>query len=180
MTKVFFTFAFLLALGVRAAVQAPDTTVLIRVAGTQHASQAGSFIPSPVPSIQGGHSASVYLLSGQDVRTTDGLRIIGFSFVGWVEGDATRVQVFALVPRGGAPDVDLRYRPELLDGREFASYRISAGETIAITEMRSLGIDPMMLTSRSFREIAADLMRARDVLAQQKNLPQGDPMSFPR
>ena len=133
------------------------------VTGAQHASQRGSFVPESEPYTVG-PSVSVYLPTGQDVRTAEGLPIIGFSFRGWAEGTATRVLVSALVPQSGAPAVDLRYRSDLLEPRDFASYRISAGETIAITEMRDLGIEPIQLTSRSFQDLFAEMQRLSDAL----------------
>jgi len=167
MTKCLFVVALLVTLSVGAAAQTPDTLVSIAVAGAQHPTQRGSFIPRLAPYFEGGPSVSVYLPSGQDVRTADGLTIIGFSLMGWAEGDATRVRLLALVPRSGAPDVDLRYRSEFLERRDFASYRIAAGETIRM-EMRGLGLEPMVLMSRSFQEMFAEAAKLRDALAQLK------------
>lgn len=155
------TLFFAMSLG--AAAQTQYTPVTIVVTGAQHSSQTGSFIPQSAPYLQG-PSVSVYLPSGQEVRTADGLAIIGLSFRGWVEGDATRVQVSALVPRSGAPDVDLRYRPEFLELRNYATYRIRAGERIPITEMLGHGLEPMVLTARSFQDLFAAAMRLREAL----------------
>src|SRR4030095_15715811 len=80
-----------------AAQQQADTFISI----TAGAVQRGGFIPRPTPYSQGGPAVSVYLIDQKDVRTSDGLVITGFEFIGWTEGDATSVQIFALVPQKG-------------------------------------------------------------------------------
>ena len=89
------------------------------------------------PYFDGGPVTRLYLPSGTDARTRDGRAIVGFEFTAWMEGDATRGQVFALVPIIGSSDVDFRYRADLLERTEFASYRMRSGERVPITEMRS-------------------------------------------
>jgi hypothetical protein len=89
---------------------------------------------------------SVYLFDRKDIRTSDGLIITGFEFIGWAEGDGTRVLVFALVPQKGAPNT---YMPngtaDLLERRDFATYLILRDQGVAIAEMRDLGLEPMIL-----------------------------------
>jgi hypothetical protein len=55
---------------------------------------------------------------------------------------------------------DLRYRADLVESTEFASYRLRPGERVPITEMRSLGLGPMVVQAETLREIAARLERA--------------------
>jgi hypothetical protein len=112
---------------------------------------------SAQPYFEGGPVANMYLPSGIDARTRDGRPIVGFAFTAWMEGDATRGQIFALVGASGSPDVDLRYRADLVERTEFASYRLRPGESVPITEMRSLGLEPMVVQAETLREIAARL-----------------------
>lgn len=94
-------------------------------------------------------AVGVYLVDRRDVRTSDGLVVTGFDFMGWTEGDGTRVQVFVLAPRKGAPNTYMpNGDPDLLERRDFASYRILSDQGIGIQEMRSPGIEPMILSSR--------------------------------
>ena len=88
---------------------------------------------------------AVYLIDRPDVQL-GGLFVTGFEFIGWAEGDATRVMVFALVPRADAANTYLPDR-ELLRRRDFASYRVAWGDSVPVSEMKSLGLEPMILTS---------------------------------
>jgi hypothetical protein len=146
MTKIFLAVAFLLSLSVSAAAQQADTRISIMASGAER----GTFIPRPAPYVEGGPAVSVYLYDRRNVRTTDGLIITGFEFIGWSEGDATRVMVFALVPRADAPNVYLpEGKYELLQRRQFATYLIAAEQGIPVSDMRDLAIEPMVLVSRS-------------------------------
>ena len=120
------------------------TWVTIDAGGTER----GAFVPRNTPYTQGGPSVGVYLLDRQDVRMPDGLVLTGFDFIGWREGGATRVQVFALVPKDGVPNTYLPDGdPRNLTRRDFANYLVGSGDSRAITEMRALGIDAMTLRS---------------------------------
>jgi hypothetical protein len=127
---------------------------------------AATLIASPQPYFESGPVAKMYLPSGTDARTRDGRPIVGFEFTAWTEGDATRGQVFALVATSGSPNVDVRYRADLVERTEFASYRLRPGESIPITEMRSIGLEPMVVEAMTGREIAARLERLREQLQQ--------------
>jgi hypothetical protein len=118
------------------------------------------------PYFESGPVTRLYLPSGTDARTRDGRPIVGFEFTAWTEDDATRGQVFALVPVSGSPDVDLRYRADLVERTDFASYRVRPGERVPITEMRRLGLEPMIVRAETLREIAARLERAMQSLRQ--------------
>jgi hypothetical protein len=122
---------------------------------------------SAEPYFESGPAAKVYLPSGTEARTRDGRSIVGFEFTAWTEADATRGQVFALVPVSGSPNVDLRYRADLLERTEFASYRLRPGESVPITEMRTVGLEPLVVEAESFRDIVARLARAMESLRQQ-------------
>jgi hypothetical protein len=129
--------------------------------------QRGGFIPRTTPYTQGGPAVSVYLFDQRNVRTSDGLVITGFEFIGWAEGDGTRVLVFALVPQKGAPNT---YMPdgkaESLERRDFATYRILHDQGVAVVEMRDLGVEPMILHAGPVPAQVAQFERFRVVAEQ--------------
>jgi hypothetical protein len=49
---------------------------------------------------------------------------------------------------------------------EFASYRLTPGESVPITEMRGLGLEPMIVRAETDREIVARLERLAESLRQ--------------
>jgi hypothetical protein len=133
-----------LLLGTAVAAQTPTTWIAIRANGVER----GAFAPRAAPYTQGGPSVSVYLFDRRDVRAPDGKIITGFEFIGWSEGENSRVQVFTLVPRDDAPNEYLANgNRELLSRRDLASYQIAQGQTVRIAEMTRLGIEPMVLSS---------------------------------
>jgi hypothetical protein len=136
----------------------PDTFITISAGAVQR----GGFIPRSTPYTQGGPAVSVYLFDRKDIRTSDGLIITGFEFIGWAEGDGTRVLVFALVPQKGAPNT---YMPngtaDLLERRDFATYQILRDQGVAIAEMRDLGLEPMILHAGPVPAQIAELDRLR-------------------
>jgi hypothetical protein len=138
--------AFAGFLAISAVAQQPAPLITISANGIER----GSFVPRPTPYTQGGPAVQVYLFDQRNVRTADGLVITGFEFIGWTEGEATRVLVFALVPQKGAPNT---YLPngdaDLLTRRDFATYRIGMDQEVAVAEMRGLGIEPMILAART-------------------------------
>lgn len=129
--------------------------------------QRGGFVPRLTPYTQGGPAVSVYLFDQRNVRTSDGLVITGFEFIGWAEGDGTRVLVFALVPRNGTPNT---YMPngtdDLLTRREFATYRILRDQGVAVAEMRDIGVEPMILHAGPVAAQIADFERIREAAEQ--------------
>ena len=162
MKKLVSVLALVGFLAISAVAQRPETWITITANGIER----GAFVPRPEPYSQGGPAVSVYLFDQRNVRTPDGLVITGFEFIGWTEGEATRVQVFALVPQKGAPNT---YMPngdaDLLTRRDFATYRIGMDQGVAVAEMRGLGIEPMILAARSdpSNRIANDLERLRQL-----------------
>src|SRR5258705_12121980 len=76
------------------------TWVVIEAGG----SERGAFIPRSAPYNEGGPTVGVYLFDRQNVRMSNGEALTGFEFLGWTEGTGIRVQVFALVPKEGAPN----------------------------------------------------------------------------
>jgi hypothetical protein len=163
MAKFLIVGTFLLALPAAAAAQQRD---IARISIMGNGVQPASLIASQS---EGGPAANVYLPSGQNVRTTDQLPVVGFQFIAWAEGDSTRVAVFTLVPRPGAPaDVDLRYRADLLEARPFADHRLKLGETTLLDEMRALGLQPIVLRSESLRELFAELEKRAAALNLQR------------
>ena len=140
-----------------------DTFVSITAGSVQR----GGFIPRTTPYTQGGPAVSVYLTDQQNVRTPDGMVVTGFEFIGWAEGNGTRVQVFALVPQKGAPNI---YMPdgkaESLERRDFATYRILHDQGVAVAEMRDLGIEPMILHAGPVPAQVAEFERFRGMAEQ--------------
>ncbi len=119
-----------------------QTWVVIEAGG----SERGAFVPRSAPSTEGGPSVGVYLFDRKDVRTRDGQALTGFEFLGWTEGAATRVQVFALVPKDGVPDTYLPMGDARnLQRRDCASYLVVTGQSQTIAEMTALGVPPMVL-----------------------------------
>ena len=121
-----------------------QTWITIATSGKER----GAFVPRHQPYTQGGPAVSVYLFDQKDVRTPAGEALTGFDFIGWIEGNATRVQVFALVPNDGAPNTFMPGGDSRnLIRRDFASYLLEAGQSQPIIEMRTLGIEPMVIRS---------------------------------
>ena len=138
--------------------------------------QRGGFIPRTTPYTEGGPAVSVFLFDQRNVRTSDGLVITGFEFIGWAEGDGTRVLVFALVPRQGAPNT---YMPngdfDLLERRDFASYGILRDQGLPVAEMRDLGIEPMILHAGPVPAQVAEFERFRETLERLRAALPPDP-----
>ena len=154
-----------IALAFATTTAAAQQNEVVRVYVRATTGSTAALISSSAPYTEGGPVAKVYLPSGTDARTRDGGLIVGFDFTAWTAGDETRGQVFALVSSSSAaPDVDLRYRSELLQRREFASYRLRLGESVSITEMRSVGLEPMIVEAQTLRDLFAQLERLRDRL----------------
>jgi hypothetical protein len=130
------------ALGGASAWAQTQTWVVIEAGGKER----GAFVPRSAPYTEGGPAVGVYLSDRQNLRTRDGEALTGFEFLGWTDGTGIRVQVFALVPRDGAPNT---YMPNgdasNLQRRDFATYLVGPGQSQSITEMRALGIQPMVL-----------------------------------
>jgi len=132
--------------------QTEKTWIVIKTGGMER----GAFVPRALPYSQGGPSVNVYLIDERshqpvtNARLQDGLIVTGFEFIGWTEDDHTRVQVFALIPSKDAPNTYLpNGKPELLQRRDFASYRISKGESMRVIEMTALNVEPMSLSAET-------------------------------
>jgi hypothetical protein len=164
MTKLTVLGAVLFSVIADVAAQQPNDITQVFISGTS--GWSARLTASTQPYFEGGPVANMYLPSGTDARTRDGRPIVGFAFTAWVEGDATRGQIFVLVGASGSPNVDLRYRADLVERTEFASYRLRPGERVPITEMRSLGLEPLIVQAETLREIAARLERAMQSLRQ--------------
>ena len=136
--------ALTLLLSVSSTLAQERTWIAIDAGGKER----GTFVPRDVPYTQGGPSVGVYLFDRQNVRTADGQALTGFEFIGWTEGTATRIQVFALVPKDGVRNA---YMPggdsRNLVRRDFATYLLAPGESHPVAEMTVLGIEPMVLRS---------------------------------
>jgi hypothetical protein len=109
----------------------------------------GAFTPGDAPHSTGGPSLSVYLLDQRDVKTADGKVVTGFAFTGWRERGGVRVQVFVLVPAEGSPNTYLPGgKEESLTRREFSRHLVGPTGEVAVTKMRELGVEPMVLRLR--------------------------------
>lgn len=125
------------------------TWVVIEAGGQER----GAFVPGSAPYTKHGPSVDVFLFDRKDVRTREGQALTGFEFIGWTEGAATRVQVFALVPKNGVPNTYLpKGDARNLQRRDFASYLVVAGQPQSIAEMTALGVPPMVLRT-AMREV---------------------------
>jgi hypothetical protein len=98
-----------------------------------------------------GQRVRVYLVNPTpEAKTEDGLVVSGFSIHGWKEGDAIRVVVLAALPPEGKENRFYPFStgPEMMNTmrfREFARYAMAAGETRSVSEMKALGVEPMIL-----------------------------------
>lgn len=109
----------------------------------------GAFTPRDAPYVDGGPSVSVYLLDNHDVRTRDGRAVTGFAFTGWRERKGVRVMVFLLIPAEGSPNTYLPGgKEEGLARREFSQHFVAPDGEVAVTKMRTLGVEPMVLRLR--------------------------------
>jgi hypothetical protein len=112
----------------------------------------GLLEPKTEPYFSDGASVSVFLLGkqalsdNQDVKTADGKVVTGFKFIGWHEGQGTRVMAFVLIPREG---VDNTYLPDgdakNLMPREFSTHLVGPTGEVPVSKMRELGLEPMVL-----------------------------------
>jgi hypothetical protein len=88
------------------------------------------------------------VLQRKDVRDASGQFVSGIGIYVWRDGTVTRVRVYTMVPAPGAPN---RWLNELIDDSKLqrpkflADYTIAVGESKPIVEMKSLGVDPMVL-----------------------------------
>lgn len=108
----------------------------------------GAFEPRGEPYATDGPSVAVYL-EKRDVKAADGQLVAGFEFIGWPEGQGTRVQVFLLVPaRGEANSYLPEGKTERLARRYFISVLLAKGDEVVLAKMRDLGVEPMRLRLR--------------------------------
>jgi hypothetical protein len=117
-----------------ATVRAADATVVLTVQG-----RATSFVPRDRPYTQGGPSAGFHVAEDAGAHTADGRIISGIEVIGWHEGDAIRVLVFALVPREGEPN---RYTTDgkVLARVDAGTYLLIPGHAQALDELSALGV----------------------------------------
>ena len=83
----------------------------------------------------------------KDVRLKDGQIVTGFGFDGWTEGDRVRIVVTALLPADGTNryvETKPGMRPSFRK-QELAKLTLSPGEKRAVEEMKTLGIEPLIV-----------------------------------
>lgn len=63
----------------------------------------------------------------------------------WIEGDGARVQVYGLATKPGEA---ARFTADQskLQAVELGSYHLRPNQTVAISELASLGVEPLMLS----------------------------------
>ena len=127
--------------------QKPEFMAWLRVPHGDSGIGAGIVGPPYTP----GQRVRVYLVNPTpEAKTEDGFVVSGFSIHGWQEGDAIRVVVLAALPPEGKEN---RFYPfstgadmmNTMRFREFARYAMAAGETRTVSEMKALGVEPMIL-----------------------------------
>jgi hypothetical protein len=124
--------------GVRAIpVQDQQVIVAIVIEGKEVA----FFVPRPEPYTQGGPAVSYPVRDGL-AKTTDGLAVRGFEFIGWKEGDGYRVFAFVIVPP--KPDAPGSGERRL----DFASVHVRAGESVPLQKMKDVGLAPWTIRVR--------------------------------
>ncbi len=112
--------------------------------------QVGAFVPAKEPiKLLGSVGPSVSsALPRKDVRTKDGQVISRFWFSGWRTGPAVTVVVAAMIPAPGTPNAYVEQQAgvswrDVLQLREIARFTLKVGESRAVAEMKTLGLDPM-------------------------------------
>jgi hypothetical protein len=84
----------------------------------------------------------------KDIRMLGGQVVSGFAFYPWIEGGATQIRVFVMLPAPGAPN---RWLNEQGDDRnlqrpvKFADYTLKPNVPTRVEEMKALGLEPWVI-----------------------------------
>ena len=142
------TYVFVILLSTCTLAQTDKTQVVVDAPAAPGWSPVrASFVPRDVPYFEAGPSVSVPAVRS-DARLPDGQIVSGFAFIGWSEGDSTRVMVFALTAPKGATNTYMPSGSHDFERRDFATYRIASGGSVQVAEMRTLGLEPITLSVR--------------------------------
>jgi beta-lactamase regulating signal transducer with metallopeptidase domain len=116
------------------------------VIAVSHGLQRAFFEPRLQPYTQGGPSLYFTVPEGEDARTSDGSRISRVRFIGWREGDATRVMVLVSVPGGGEANAYTTDTSRLVE-RDAGTYLIRFGELLELKDLEAFGIRNVSISS---------------------------------
>jgi len=122
-----------------------ETWIVIKAGGKRK----GAFVPDLRPYTEGGPAVTVPLDKG-DIRNRDGSIVTGFEFIGWKEGSTNRVLVRALILLEDAVNSDSSDGNEKnLRRQDFATFTVAKGKTVLVEEMKTLNIQPMVVTAEA-------------------------------
>jgi hypothetical protein len=117
-----------------------------RWVAVSHGSRRGWFEARVQPYTQSGPAVSFPVDESDGARTPDGRRISQIRFIGWREGDATRVLALVSVLRDGEPDVYTTDADRLVE-RDAGSYLIRFGELLELKDLEAIGIRNVWISS---------------------------------
>ena len=115
--------------------------VLSRPDGARVASVA----PTAIPYTEGGPTATAWLPEADAAKLPDGRVISGVMIRTWAEGDGARVQVSGMTTKPGEVATFTTNESEL-QAVELGSYHLRPKQTAAISELASLGVEPLTLS----------------------------------
>jgi hypothetical protein len=94
--------------------------------------------------------SAMFFTWNHNVKDAKGRIVTGLAFRTWAQGKDARVEVFTLVPRPGAPNqyyaTGGRGSLDYLEPIPFAQFTIAVGGTRNLDEMKTLGLDPLVVT----------------------------------
>ncbi|MEO7190198.1 MAG: hypothetical protein ABI051_04010, partial [Vicinamibacterales bacterium] len=87
---------------------------------------------------------NLHVAESAHARLADGRAISGIRLIGWREGNAIRVLIFALVPRAGQPS-SYTTDPGRLTRADVATYLIGMSQTVFVDELPRIGMEPLTI-----------------------------------
>ncbi len=118
------------------------------VIDVSHGPHRTRFEPGLQPYTQGGPAVAFSVPESDDARTKDGRRISRVRFIGWRDGDATRVIALVSVPRDGEPNTYTTDAHRLVE-HDAGTYLVNFGELVALKDLEELGIHNVWISSLS-------------------------------
>lgn len=117
-----------------------------RWVAASHGPHRGWFEARIQPYTQGGPAVSFPVAESDGARTADGRPISRIRFIGWREGEATRVIALVSVPRDDGADTYTTDASRLVE-RDAGTYLIRFGELLELTDLEALGISNVWISS---------------------------------
>jgi beta-lactamase regulating signal transducer with metallopeptidase domain len=117
-----------------------------RWVAVSHGSRRGWFEARVQPYTQGGPAVTFPVAESDGARTTDGRRISRVRFIGWREGEATRVIALVSVPRDGESNAYTADAARLVE-RDAGTYLVRFGELRELKDLELLGIRNLWISS---------------------------------